>query len=64
MTAPQYVNDPTAGHVKPIEAATKLHVGLKTIRRWLDQGKFPNAWQTASGRWWIPLTDLQGWRLP
>jgi hypothetical protein len=67
MTAPKHINDPTAGHVKPIRAARLLHVNPRTIQRWLeeeDHPKFPNAWQTASGRWWIPLSDLEGWRIP
>lgn len=65
MTAPKYVTDPTAGHVTPMQASRIIHVSMRTMRRWLSEeqdSKFPNAWQTASGRWWIPLTDLEGWR--
>lgn len=47
--------------LKPIEAARRLQVSLRTMRRYLAEGRFPNAKQTRSGRWWIPVADLEGW---
>jgi hypothetical protein len=31
-----------------------------TVRRMLNAGRFPNAWQDSDGRkaWWVPATDL------
>lgn len=51
-------------HLTPTETAAKLRVHVNTVRNWLRESKFPNAFQTASGRWRIPECDLDGWRMP
>lgn len=40
------------------EASQLVSVSRSTLRRQLDQGKFPNAFQTTKGVWKLPLTDL------
>lgn len=30
----------------------------KTVRRWIEQGYFPNAWRVPGGRWHVPLADV------
>lgn len=50
-------------HYKPAEVADKLRVHTLTILRWLREDvdveeekskRFPGAFQTRAGRWWIP----------
>jgi hypothetical protein len=64
------MSDDTPPHEEPIrhwhplpgipitEAATAAGRDRRTIRRWLDAGRFPNAYRTATGEWRIPPNDL------
>jgi hypothetical protein len=40
------------------DAAAAAKRDRRTIRRWLDAGRFPNAHRTAAGDWRIPTDDL------
>jgi len=40
------------------EAAKRLHKGVRTIRRYLACGRFPNATKGKNGRVAIPITDI------
>lgn len=46
------------------EAAQRCGVSRSTVRRYREQGKFPNAFKDSSGAWKIPLEDLLavGWK--
>lgn len=46
------------------EAAERCGVSRSTVRRYREQGKFPNAFKDSSGAWKIPLEDLLavGWK--
>ena len=39
-------------------AAELLGVSVSTIRRWLDDGYLPNAFQPPGGRWRVPRGDI------
>ena len=46
------------------EAAQRCGVSRSTVRRYREQGRFPNAFKDSSGAWKIPLEDLLavGWK--
>ncbi|MGP5124708.1 helix-turn-helix transcriptional regulator [Glutamicibacter ardleyensis] len=46
------------------ESAERCGVSRSTVRRYREQGKFPNAFKDSSGAWKIPLEDLLavGWK--
>ena len=46
------------------EAAERCGVSRSTVRRYREQGKFPNAVKDSAGGWMIPLPDLLavGWK--
>lgn len=46
------------------EAAERCGVSRSTVRRYREQGKFPNAFKDTTGAWKIPLEDLLavGWK--
>lgn len=46
------------------ESAERCGVSRSTVRRYREQGKFPNAFKDTSGAWKIPLEDLLavGWK--
>lgn len=46
------------------EAAQRCGVSRSTVRRYREQGKFPNAFKDTTGAWKIPLEDLLavGWK--
>lgn len=46
------------------EAAERCGVSRSTVRRYREQGKFPNAFKDPKGAWKIPLEDLLavGWK--
>lgn len=46
------------------ESAERCGVSRSTVRRYREQGRFPNAFKDSSGAWKIPLEDLLavGWK--
>lgn len=40
------------------DAATATNKDRRTIRRWLDSGRFPGAYRLNGGDWRIPVADL------
>jgi Helix-turn-helix domain len=46
------------------EAADRCGVSRSTVRRYRENGKFPNAFKTPGGEWKVPLPDLLavGWK--
>ena len=46
------------------ESAERCGVSRSTVRRYREQGKFPNAFKDTTGAWKIPLEDLLavGWK--
>ena len=44
--------------VTPTQAATEFGVTPKTIRQWLKDGLFPNAWQKSPRKTYIPMEDM------
>lgn len=51
------------GTLSPAEVARRLEVHVTTVRRWFEEGRFPTAYQTPTGRIRIPSADLVGWRI-
>jgi len=56
-------------HLLPSKAAKILGVKTVTVRAWLNQGKFPNAFREDTDIcihpvWQIPMSDVENFKMP
>ena len=45
-------------YLKPAAVAKHFLVTAETVRRWCEEGRFPGAVKTPSGRWLIPASEI------
>lgn len=46
------------------EVAERLGVGRSTVNKYIQEGRFPNAYQVNPRLWLIPESDLVGFKKP
>lgn len=52
----------TAGMLTPGEVAERLLVHVKTVYRYIREGRFEGVEQTGGGEWRIPESEVEAWR--
>lgn len=46
------------------EVATRLGVAARTVRKYIQEGRLPNAYQVNPRLWMVPEKDLEGFQKP